>query len=126
MQDKVLRPQGDSAFLENPTDQSQIRERRTDGDTNAKINGDGIRDLLRQLTGNDAGRVHFPVADDEFLTHQDAPCPRVVCLALVRLAGRFVARFDRLRFRRALLSQEDAEPDEDRDRQILCLPGLQG
>jgi hypothetical protein len=33
--------------------------------------------------------------------------------SLVRLPGCFVARFDRLRFRRVLLTQEDAEHDKE-------------
>ena len=47
------------------------------------------------------------------------------CRLLVRLAGCFVGRFERLRFRRFLLTQKDAEHDIDGDRQIFRLPGLQ-
>jgi hypothetical protein len=46
--------------------------------------------------------------------------------SLVRIAGGFVARFHRLRFRQALLAQKDAEHRLDRDRQIFRLQGLQG
>jgi hypothetical protein len=51
---------------------------------------------------------------------------RTACRSLVRLAGCCGPGFERLRFRRILLTQKDCEHDIERDHQIFRLPGFQG